>query len=345
MNNGFFYLGCRNPQDHSGGIYGFDVDNNGKLQQKFFQELHGCSYMAYSPDRKILYAACADGKAGAAAAFSIQSDRSLKFINQLPTQGVSTCYIIAAPGGKYLYTTSYFTSNLTEFSLNSDGSLKQLERVITFSGSGPDERQDVPHPHFVNFTPDGKKLIVVDLGLDEIKLFNFDPARGLLNADSPQICKVVQPGSGPRHLVFNASGNVAYLINEIGNTVSVLKYDSEKFTHLQTISTRPADCQCYSKTAAVRLSPDGRFLFGSNRGYDSIAVFKVQVNGLLELHDIVSAGGEGPRDINFLPGGNFFAAANEMSGNTVFFEYNADNGKLTQLPESFNFPGPLAIYW
>ena len=345
MNNDLFYVANRSTADNSGGISVMRIDESGKISTQFFFDLYGTSYLAYSNDRKTLYASCAEGKAGAVAALAIADDGSLKFLNRLPSCGVSTCYVIAAPGGKFLYAASYFTSNISEFSLNEDGSLKALERVVTFSGKSVDPRQECSHPHFVNFTPDGKKLIVVDLGLDQIKLFDFDPDKGLLNVESPDVFTVEPAGSGPRHLVFNAAGNTAYLVNEIGNTVSVLGFDGNNFQFRQLVSTLPETCNCYSKASAIRLSADGRHLLVSNRGYDSIAIYNVSEDGLLELDSIVNSEGEGPRDINFLPGNKFFAAANEFGNNTAFFAYDENSGKLTYTGESINMPGALAIYW
>ncbi|MBR2357005.1 MAG: lactonase family protein [Lentisphaeria bacterium] len=345
MNKNIFYAASRSTVDSSGGIYGLSADRNGVVKQEFFQELYGVSYMTYSADRQKLYASCAVDNGGAAAAFMINEDKSLTLLNRLPSLGVSTCHIVAAPGGKYLYTASYFTSNISEFSLNEDGSLKALERVVTFSGQSVDVRQERPHPHFVSFTPDGEKLVLVDLGLDQIKLFDFAPEKGLLNVDSPEIFKVEPAGSGPRHLVFNKSGDTAYLVNEIGNTVSVLSFEGRTFGCRQVISTLPENCKCYSKTAAIRLSPNGRHLLVSNRGYDSIALFDVSGNGLLKLNSIVPAEGEGPRDINFLPGNKYFAAANEISGNTAFFAYDENSGALEFTGQSMDMPGALAIYW
>ena len=346
MINDLFYTASRSTADNSGGIYGMTVDNSsGRVKTEFFQELYGTSYLAYSGDRKTLYASCAEGKTGAVAALKIKPDGSLEFLNRLASKGVSTCYVIAAPGGKYLYTASYFTSNVSEFSLNSDGSLKALERVITFSGKSVDVRQECPHPHFVNFTPDQSKLLVVDLGVDEIKLFDFDPEKGLTDPENPYVFKVGPAGVGPRHLVFNSVGNTAYLINELGNTVCVLEYKQGEFRTLQQITTLPEDFHDFSQASAIRLSPDERFLFASNRGYDSVAVYRVLADGLLELQEIVSSGGVSPRDINFLPGGRHFAAANEFSDNTVFFNYDPASGKLSASGIELALPRPLASYW
>ena len=345
MNNDLFYIANRNTADHSGGIWGMSIDSAGNISTQFFFDLHGTSYLAYSNDRKTLYATCSEGKAGAVAALKIAEDGSLSLLNRLPSQGISTCYVIAAPGGKYLYTASYFTSNISEFSLNEDGSIKVLEQVVNFSGKSVDPRQECSHPHYVNFTPDKKKLIVVDLGTDQIKLFEFDPDKGLLDVENPTVFTVEPAGSGPRHLVFNAAGDTAYLVNEIGNTVSVLSFDGSKFCTRQVIPTLPEDCACYSKAAGIRLAADGRHLLVSNRGYDSVAIYNVLANGLLELNSIVDSEGAGPRDINFLRGNKFFAAANEIGNNTAFFAYDECSGTLTYTGKKIDMPGALAIYW
>lgn len=339
-----FYLCGMTPEDCSGGIYGYTFDAQQPVQQ-FHLPFCGCNYLAYSNDRKTLYSTCIIDGCGGAAAFRIKSDGSLDFLNKLPSNGKSTCYVIAAPGGKYLYTANYSSSNISEFTLNPDGSLAELVRTVEFSGRGPLERQSEPHPHFTNFTPDGKKLIVIDLGLDAIKLFDFDPENGLTDVENPQVFKVTPAGSGPRHLVFNAAGTTAYLLNEIGNTVCVLDYRDGVFQHRQIINTLPADFNEYSKASAIRLSPDERFLFASNRGYDSTAVYRVLDDGALELAEIVLSGGISPRDVNFLPDGRHFAAANEFSDNTVFFDYDSSNGKLVKLDCDVIMPRPLAIYW
>ena len=346
MSKNLFYLCGMTPEDASGGIYGCE-ECEGKVRIKFHHPLRGCSYLGFSDDRKGLYATSIVDGSGAVTALRIREDGSLEQLNQLPTLGRSCCYAAAAPGGKFVYAANYFTSNISEFALNPNGSLKTLARDIHFTGSGPDERQDVPHPHFTNFTPDQKKLIVIDLGTDEIKLFDFDPDKGLLNIEKPSVFKVNPAGSGPRHIVFNKKGDIAYLINEIGNTVSVLGYDGNSFTFKQILSTLPEDFKDYSKAAAIRLAPDERFLFASNRGYDSTAVFAVLPDGLLELREIVSSEGVSPRDINFLPGGRVFAMANEFSDNVAFFDYDEICGKLNSKSREvdLHLPRPLAIYW
>ncbi len=345
MDKQLFYVCAMTPEDCRGGIFGFILDEKRVPHAQFHLPFCGCNYLAYSVDRRYLYSTCIIDGAGGAAAFRIQADGSLELLNKLSTLGRSCCHLTAAPGGKYLYCANYFTSNLSEFALAADGSLEKLSRNIIFTGHGVHERQEVPHPHFVQFTPDNRQLILVDLGLDAIKLFEFDPESGLINPDRPVICRIEPGGSGPRHLVFNSSGNTAYLVNEIGNSVCVLDFCGGRFKCRQILSTLPDDCSVYSKAAAVRLSPDERFLLVSNRGFDSIVTYKVQDDGSLQLQDFISSGGVSPRDINFLPDGKTLAAGNEFSDGLVFFDYDPEYGKLQYNGHTVTLPRPLAIYW
>ena len=344
-NDGLFYICAMTPEDCRGGILGYKLDGNAVCAEQFHMPFCGCNYLAYSTNGQVLYSTCIIDGAGGAAAFKIKADGSLEYMNKLPSEGKSTCYIIAAPGGRYLYTANYFSANISEFSLNEDGSLKALERTIKFAGRGPHERQEMAHPHFVNFTPDGQNLIVIDLGLDAVKQFAFDPDKGLIDPDNPRCFTVTPPGSGPRHLIFNKQHNMAYLLNEVGNTVSVLRFEQQDFSLVQQLSTLPEGFAEFSKAAAIRLSPDGRFLLASNRGLDSIAVYRVQEDNLLELQSIVPSGGVSPRDINFLPDGIHVAAANEFSDNVVFFDFDPVSGTLTPNLQELKLPRPLAVYW
>jgi len=345
MDNRYFYLCGMTPEDCSGGIYTYTLDENGNPVELFKQPFCGCNYLAYSVDKTVLYSTCIIDGAGGAAAFRIKEDGSLEYLNKLVSNGNSTCYVIAAPGGKYLYTANYSSANISEFALNSDGSLKELVRTVAFEGRGPHERQEKPHPHFVNFTPDGRKLIVIDLGLDAVKLFDFDQESGLTDPENPYVFKVTPGGSGPRHLVFNQAGNTAYLLNEVGNTVCVLGFDGNKFELRQQLDTLPEEFNDFSKASAIRLSLDERFLFASNRGYDSTAVYRVKADGLLEIMEIVSSEGKSPRDINFLPDNRHMIMANEFSDNNALFDYDPENGKLSYTNIDIIMPRPLAIYW
>ena len=345
QNDRGFYIAAMS-ETPQGGIYRWKLDETGHPVQLGFTPLAGANYMAFSPDGQTLYSTGNRQQQGSAAAFRIHDDWSLEFLNQLPSEGVSTCYIIPSPDGKFLYCANYMNSRLTEFSLNPDGSLKKRERVITYQGHGPHPRQTVPHPHFANFTPDGRFLAVIDLGLDAVTLYEFDPERGLVNVEAPYVFHVTPGGSGPRHLVFNRRGDLAYLCNEVGNTTAVLRYRDGRFEQLQLVTTLPEGCGAQTKAAAIRLSPDERFLYVSNRGYDSVAIYRVAPDtGLLSLREIIPSEGVSPRDIAFLPGGEFFAAANEFSDLVALFRFDPTTGSLRKTGETITLPRPLAIYW
>jgi len=163
--------------------------------------------------------------------------------------------------------------------------------------------------------------------------------------ENPTVFKVEPGGSGPRHVIFNRAGNTAYLLNEIGNTVCVLDFDGSNFACRQIINTLPEDFTDYSKASAIRLSPDEQFLFASNRGYDSTAVFRILDDGSLELVEIVPSYGVSPRDVNFLPDGKHFVMANEFSDNVTLYEFDPVSGQLTYMESQENLPRPLYIYW
>ena len=344
-NDQSFYIAAMS-ETPEGGIYQYRLNAQGKPEQLSFAPLAGANYMAFSADRRTLYSTAntrQDG--GAAAALRVREDGSLTLLNQIPGDGVSCCYIIPSPGGKYLYCANYMNSRVTEFSLNPDGSLKARERVIAYQGHGPHPRQTVPHPHFVNFTPDGRFLAVIDLGLDAVTLYELD-GDGRIQTESARVFKVEPGGSGPRHWVFNRQGNIAYLCNEVGNTTAVLDYAEGCLRQKQILSTLPPGCTAETKAAAIRLSPDERFLYVSNRGFDSVAVYRVDpADGTLTLLEIVPSEGSSPRDIAFLPDGRHFACANEFSDRVAFFDFDPESGRITPNGCSVTLPRPLAIYW
>ena len=343
-NDRSFYIAAMS-ETPEGGIYQYRLNAQGKPEQLSFAPLAGANYMAFSADGKTLYSTGNCQQKGSAAAFRIRPDGSLEFLNAIPSEGVSTCYIIPSPGGKYLYCANYMNSCISEFSLNPDGSLRARERVIAYQGHGPHPRQTVPHPHFTNITPDGRFLAVIDLGLDAITLYGLD-GDGRIELEKPSVFRVTPGGSGPRHLVFNRKGDIAYLCNEVGNTAAVLDYRDGEFRQRQLLSTLPEGCTAETKAAAIRLSPDERFLYVSNRGFDSVAVFRVDPqDGALTLQEIVPSEGVSPRDIAFLPDGRHFACANEFSDLVAFFDFDPASGKLTPNGHRITLPRPLAICW
>lgn len=321
-----FYL-CACSDQPQGGVYTFRASASGKLSRLDFQALPGSNYLCFSPGRDFLYATSnGEGHAGGTAAYRLQPEGTPVFLNQAESRGRAACHITCSPDGAFLYCANYIDGNFAEFALNSDGSIGALTHLVQHTGSGPrTDRQESAHTHCTVFTPDGKYLCVCDLGTDSVMIYPYRQGEGISVEGTAW---KAEPGEGPRHLLFDRSGCFAYLINELGNSVTSLAYADGVFRRLDCVSTLPEKCSVKTKASALRFSPDGRYLYASNRGFDSIACFHVTEPGKLELFDIVSSFGTSPRDINFLPGEKIFAAANEFSDTVAFYDADARTGHL-----------------
>ncbi len=342
MLSGIFYLvACAAAP--AGGIYRYAYEQ-GSVRQLGFTPLENASYVTASPDRQFMYAVCTIGGQGAAAAFRINRDLSLTLLNIMPTEGASACHLTTSPDGRFLFCANYRNGTIAEFALN-DGALLKRTKLIQHSGRGPNvKRQDGPHAHFTSMTPDNKYLCAIDLGIDAVICYPVHPEQGLLQDQA--IVHPTEPGAGPRHLAFAPDGKHAYVLTELGNTVITLAYHDGQFTHRQSVSTLPKAFAGESTAAAIRVSADQRFVVASNRGFDSVAVFRILPDATLAAHDMVLTGGKSPRDVNFLPGGRRFAAANESSDSVFFYDYDPVNGKLT--PDGnviTTLPCPRCIFW
>lgn len=343
MKNYFYLVGKSSCA--KGGIYQYR-EENGALKELSFAPLTGCNWISPSPDGKYMYATYGNGEEEqGCAAFRTNDDGSLVFLNKLPSEGKSPCYTVVSANGKFLYCANYVTGSVTEFRIADDGSIAELAQLITHTGKGPNQpRQDGPHAHFAEFTPDGKFLVVIDLGIDAVKLYPWND-KGI---DASAVRTFSTPaGKGPRHLTFNKAGNIAYLVTELGNTVLTLSYDGNgNFALLNEITTLPEHYSGATKASAIRLSPDEKYLYVSNRGYDTIACYALDPETQFPIwKGITAAGGLGPRDINYLPGYQKFAAANEFSDVVVFYDVKPETGMLYPDGNMVRIPGPLAIFW
>jgi 6-phosphogluconolactonase len=342
MSENYFYLIGRSSCPR-GGIYRFRETQNG-MEQCSFHPLRQSNWMTRSPDGKYIYATSRNSPEDqGCAAFRVLENGDLEFLNYETSCGKAPCYTIVSPDGKFLYCANYTSGSFTEFQLEADGRISDRKRVIQHEGCGPNtERQEGPHTHCTEFTPDHRYLIVTDLGADCIKLYPWTP-EGI--RETEVLTFSVPAGSGPRHLVFNRAGTHAYLLNELGNTVMTLSYTSGSgFELLHTVSTLPEGLSYITKAAAIRLSPDEKYLYASNRGYDTAACYVLDPEtGYPVLQGFAASGGDGPRDINYLPGFRKFAMANEFSGVVVFFDVDSD-GMLNPDGNLVQIPGPLAIF-
>ena len=244
-----------------------------------------------------------------------------------------------SPDGGRLYAANYRSGSVAGFAVRPDGMLTERCEFDQHVGHGVNpDRQEGPHAHFCGFSPDGEFLLVNDLGLDTIFAYPYDKTRGIDTAAAVRN-PVTPAGSGPRHLVFEPEGT-CLLITEMGNEIQRLEYADGKFARIASVSSLPPGVTAASKAAALRISPDGRFVLASNRGFDSVAVFERKT---LRLVSIAEAGGKSPRDFAFLADGRTVAVTNEFEPNVVFFDFDAARGRLVPTGEALTMARPLCV--
>ena len=342
MNDTEFYLAASAP-DHSGGIWRFRSGaGSGKFEKAGFTALAGANYLVAAPDGKHIYASGSDSEQrGYVAAFRVEPDGGLTPLKCLDTNGRGCCHLCLAPDGGRLYAANYRSGSVAGFTIGGDGAPAERAEFDQHTGHGVDpDRQEAPHPHFCGFTPDGKYLLVNDLGLDEIFAYPYSAAHGIDTA-AVRRTAISPAGSGPRHLLFEPEGT-CLLVTEMGNSLQRLGYDGQGgFSKLAAASTLPENVTVPSKAAALRLSPDGRFVLASNRGYDSIAVFDRRT---LERVSVAPAGGKSPRDFAFTADGRHVIVTNEFTPNAVCFDFDAERGILTPSGAEWgDMPRPLCV--
>jgi 6-phosphogluconolactonase len=297
------------------------------------------SFLVRSADGRFLYSTDEEDN-GRIAAFAIQPDGGLELLNQQPTGGVHPCHVNIDPSGRFVLSANYTSGSVAVHPINDDGSLGETAYFVQRSGTGPNaERQEGPHAHQVAFDPAGAYVFDVDLGSDTVYSSTLTEDGQLEEVDRLHI----HPGAGPRHLVFHPTAGAAYVINELDSTLTVCSYADGKLQTVQTASTRPADSPGENFPAELLISADGRFLYGSNRGDNTIAVFATAADGLsVELVQTIGSGGDWPRHLAFSNDGRTLYAANERSDQIATFSI-ADDGKLTAAGEPVSWPKPVCI--
>ena len=351
----FVYIGTYTEQrSESKGIYAYRFDSaNGQLTPiGLAAETVNPSFLAVHPNRRFLYAVnevsdYKGEKGGAVSAFAInRATGKLTLLNQVASKGGGPCYISIDKSGKFVLAANYDGGSVAVFPILEDGRLGEASSFVQHMGHGTNpERQEGPHAHSIDVSPDNRFALVDDLGLDETRVYGFDGARGsLVEADS-KIAKAA-PGAGPRHFAFSPDGKFGYVLNEMQSTVTAFGYDApDGALHpLQTISTLPKDFVKENTAAEIQVHPSGKFLYASNRGHDSIAVFAIEGNkGTLTLVEYVSTNGASPRSFEIAPGGSSLFAANEKSDNIVLFRINAQTGRLTPAGKVLEVAQPVCV--
>lgn len=346
------YIGTYTKGSTSRGIYrvAFDLATGAIGAPELAAETANPTFLAWSPDRRTLFALAeagtVDGKPGGAlAAYRVASDGSLAPLNTEPTGSISLAHVGLDATGRTAAVISYHGSQTTSFPVAPDGRLLPRTSLHQHTGQlGPrTARQDKPHPHSVTFSPDNRHVYVCDLGLDKIFGYRLDPATAIL---SPNTETATAPGAGPRHAKFSADGRFFYVINELASTLTVYAANAASgvLTERQTVTTLPAGIAGENICAEIRLSPDERYVYGSNRGHDSLAVFsRNRTNGALSPVEIVPCGGKHPRNFALSPDGHWLLCANKDTDNLVSYRRDAATGRLTPTGHTAACPAPVCV--
>lgn len=341
--------------DPAGGIQAFHLDLlSGSLTPTAVTR--GCPngfFLAASPDGKTLYSLTA-GSFGDAATEEVVAwriaDRTglLHHMGRRRAGGAAACFLATDPSGAVLLVAHYSDGTVATLLLDSDGCFTGDAVAVRHEGSGPDpSRQAAPHPHAILAAPRAagapQFVLAADLGCDALFIHRLDAAGRLMPHDPPFV--KTPPGSGPRHLAFHPDSWRVFVIGELANTIGVYDCDSMtgRLTHRQTVATLPDGFCGESTTADLKLTPDGRFLYGTNRGHDSIAVFRVASDGRLTLVEIVPSRGKGPQNIAITPDGSLLLCANMPGGTLAAFRISRETGRLTAVGEPVPVPSPSCL--
>jgi 6-phosphogluconolactonase len=350
----FAFIGTYTSKTDSKGIYSFRFDSGtGHLTaMAVAAKTQDPSFLTVATNEKYLYAVNELGdfdgkKSGAVTSYSMdRKSGRLTQLNQLPSGGADPCYVSFDQTGKYLLVANYTGGSVSTFPVAPGGRIEPASAFVQHSGSGPNkERQEGPHAHYIATSADNRFVFVVDLGLDEVVVYHFDPATGSLIPNHPPFAKLA-PGAGPRHLAFHPNGKFAYVLSEVNSTVTAFAYDVENgsFSTLQTLSTIPKDFKARNDTAEIVVHPSGKFLYVSNRGHDSIAEFTIDpARGTLTLAGDFSTQGKEPRNFALDPTGKFLLAANQKSNNIVVFRIDQSTGALITTGQVAQVPAPVDI--
>lgn len=342
-----FYTGTFTSGDAEG-IYlcSFDTTTCNITLEQTYGEIENPNFLKVSNSGKFLLAVSRpSGKAGNNTghieSFRIDSNGNLKFINRQDSHGADPCHIDISYDDRYAAIATYSGGTTSTYKISNNGELTPAISTIINEGSGPEKRQDKPHAHSIKFSPDGKQVFSADLGTDNLNIFNFK--NGKLIPAKQQFVKV-PPGSGPRHFTFHPNSNLIYVINELISTVSVLEKRSKKWNLIQIVYTLPDVFEGTNYCADIHISADGKYVYGSNRGHNSIAVFKTDpLSKKLEFITTVSTEGKWPRNFGITPDGNFLLVANEHSGNITAFRINRNTGIPEYTGRQLEIPSPVCI--
>jgi 6-phosphogluconolactonase len=337
-----FYIGTADKSDNSSITLGeLNLTTGDITLVDSFVSPNGPGYVAISPNKKHLYAV---SSANRITAYAIGPDKKLTLLNSQPSHGANPCHVSVHPSGKMVYLANYTGGSFSAYPVEADGKLGAASYTEQYAGTGPNtKRQEKAHAHFATPTPDGKFVFVADLGSDKIMNYQVDKKSGKLVPNPTQPFFAAKPGSGPRHLVVHPSGKSLFLLNELDATVTALVISKDGvLTALQTYPTVP-DGLTGNTSSAIRLHPNGQFVYVSNRGHNSISAFRILKDGALEKIDEISKSISIPRDFNIDPSGKYMVIGNQDKNNLTVYEVSPQTGKLTFKQESVAVTAPICI--
>lgn len=341
-------------QKTSKGIYRCELDlATGKLSAPVLAaETVNPSFLALHPSGRFLYAVNEIGnfqgtKAGAVSAFALDPKTGeLTFLNQQSTRGGGPCHLVVDRAGKNVLAANYGGGSVCVLPIGADGKLGEASAFIQHEGTGGDpKRQQGPHGHSINVDANNRFAVAADLGLDKLLIYRFDPAKGTLTPNDPAFTATA-PAAGPRHFAFHPDGRHAYVINEMNSTVTALDYDPERGTlkPVQSLSTLPAEFQGGNSTAEVQVHPSGKFVYGSNRGHNSIAAFTVDpASGQLKPAGHQGEGIKTPRGFGIDPTGAYLLVGSQGGDRVLVFRIDPQSGQLQPTGQAAEVAVPVCV--
>ncbi|TKC61044.1 lactonase family protein [Pedobacter hiemivivus] len=325
-------------------IYNFDANTAEFKFKSVAKDVTNPSYLAVSKNNKLVYSVAEAPGNSAAAAFNFDGLKGeLSFINKQATGSPGPCFVLADE--KHTFTANYGGGSISVFGIEANGALSPLKQLIQHTGKSidPKKRQESAHAHQVQFTPDRKYVTCSDLGEDQIYIYNYNPTATKEVLTINQVVKTT-PGSGPRHLTFSPNGKYAYLAHEFNGIITVFTYNNGTLNKIQDIGTTNKDFSGRVDAADIHVSPDGKFLYETNRGdANTISAFSIQPNGKLTFVSTISTLGKGPRNFTIDPTGKYLLVGHQYTNDIIIFERNKKTGTLKDTGKSIELGAPVCL--
>ncbi|HYO82201.1 MAG TPA: lactonase family protein [Bryobacteraceae bacterium] len=325
----------------SKGIYMFRFADGTASEPELAGEVQNPSFLAIHPNRKLVYSV-GEIQGGTVSAFSVdRASGKLTALNSQPSGGAGPCYVSVDRTGKNVLVANYGGGSVAVLPVDpKDGKLGERTALVEHKGMGPTKRQDKPYAHCIKLSPDNRFALVADLGIDQVLVYRFDPSAGTLQLSAEAKLK---PGAGPRHFAFHPKNRMVYVNGEMDSTVTAYAWDNGTLLERGVVSTLPADFKDQNSTAEIVVHPTGKWVYVSNRGHDSIAVFAVERDGKLSPRGHTPTGGQTPRNFVVDPTGKYLLAANQKTGNINTFRIDPGQGTLSAAGSPIRVASPVCL--